>query len=155
MSLTIPASVLETARVAFEEAGAFGQEATGLLSGHRVADDDYIVRDLTIPDQRAGMPPSCWVEVTELGKRQLAAALGADELWIARIHSHPGEAFHSPTDDSNQVLTAEGSWSIVVPYFGLGLRRGISACAVLRLKRGRWHQLDEGSVARGIRVTGD
>lgn len=151
MTLTIPASVLDGARITFEEAGAWGREATGLFSGHCDGVNN-VVRALTVPDQIASQAPGCWVEVTDTGKLQLAAALRSDERWIARIHSHPAEAFHSPTDDANQALTAEGSWSIVVPYFGLGLRRGISACAVLQIVGGRWRQLTEIEIRSQIHV---
>lgn len=151
MTLTIPANVLDAARIAFEEAGAWGREATGLLSGN-CDGINHVVKALTVPDQVASQAPRCSVEVTETGKLQLAAALRPDERWIARIHSHPSEAFHSPTDDANQVLTAEGSWSIVVPYFGLGLRRGISACAVLQLVRGRWGPLSQTEMRSQIHV---
>lgn len=152
MTLTVPASVLEEARAVFEQEGMWGREVTGLLLGQIQGDDEHVIHRVVIPEQRASAAPSCWVEVTEVGKLQLAAALGPDQRWIARIHSHPGEAFHSPTDDANPVLTAEGSWSIVVPYFGLGLRRGISACAILRFSRGRWRRLTGEEIKDGIRV---
>lgn len=36
---------------------------------------------------------------------------------IAQIHSHPGEAYHSETDDAFPIVTKDGSVSIVVPDF--------------------------------------
>jgi hypothetical protein len=60
---------------------------------------------------------------------------------VSRIHSHPGLAFHSETDDRNPALTFDGAFSIVVPYFGLGLRHGLDSCAVYRLEAGRWNHL--------------
>jgi hypothetical protein len=60
------------------------------------------------------------------------------------VHSHPAGAFHSPADDANPVLSHEGAISVVVPYFGLGLRRGVAACAVYRLTAGRWRALPAG-----------
>jgi hypothetical protein len=106
--------------------------------GGRFQGADWRIERFLAPDQRAGQYPTSWVEVTRLGKQQLALGLEADERWLARIHSHPGRAFHSPTDDANPGLTAEGAVSIVVPYFGLGLRLGLEACAMFRLRRGRW-----------------
>jgi hypothetical protein len=64
---------------------------------------------------------------------QLAAVLGRGERYLVRAHSHPGNAFHSDTDDRNPALTFIGALSIVAPFFGLGLRHGLDACAVLRL----------------------
>jgi hypothetical protein len=108
-----------------------------MLAGS-VDGSDLLVERFFAPDQRAGEYPTCWVEVTSAGKRELALALGRDERWLARIHSHPFEAFHSTTDDANPGLTAEGAISIVVPYFGLGLRRGLDACALFQRRLGRW-----------------
>lgn len=137
MTLILPASILEEAREFFEAAGSNGQEGTAMLAG-RVEKGMHCATRIVIPQQRTGGRSGCWVEVTETGKLQLAASLGPAERWVARIHSHPGRAFHSPIDDANPVITAEGSWSIVAPYFGLGLRHGISGCAVLRIHGGRW-----------------
>ena len=75
----------------------------------------------------------------------LALALGHDELYVARIHSHPGDAFHFPADDANPVISFEGGLSIVVPFFGLGLRRGLDACAVYLFHEGQWVELEPGS----------
>lgn len=135
MTRTVPASVLNEIRQFMEDRGAQGLEATAMLAGTA----DGAITRVVIPDQigyrsAAGVA----VEVTGLGKRQLAGALALDERWHARIHSHPAEAFHSSTDDANQAVTAEGTLSIVVPFFGLGLRRGLGACAVFVLDSGRW-----------------
>jgi hypothetical protein len=130
--------VLDGVRAFMEDRGAHGLEATAMLAG---TTSGAITRAV-VPDQvgyrsRLGVA----VEVTPEGKRQLAGALALDERWHARIHSHPGDAFHSDTDDANPALTAQGSLSIVVPYFGLGLRRGIEACAVFVFDRGRWRAM--------------
>jgi hypothetical protein len=132
---TIRSSVLDAVRLFMEDRGAHGLEATAMLAGTTLG----AITRAVIPDQvgyrsRLGVA----VEVTPKGKRQLAGALALDERWHARIHSHPGDAFHSDTDDANPGLTAQGALSIVVPYFGLGLRRGIEACAVFVLDHGRW-----------------
>ena len=49
-------------------------------------------------------------------------------------------------DDANPVISFEGGLSIVVPYFGLGLRRGIDACAVYVFGNGSWCELEPGPV---------
>jgi hypothetical protein len=152
--LVLPASLLEEARAVFEAAGARGAEATAMLAG-LIGDNEQRATRLVVPDQRAGTRTGCWVEVTQRGKRELAAALSLQERYLARIHSHPDEAFLSPTDDANPGLTAEGAWSIVVPYFGLGLRRGVHDCAVYQRTSGRWRRLSAEQVARRIRVIDD
>jgi hypothetical protein len=148
--ITLPRAVLDDARLFMEDRGAEGLEGTGMLAGTTAG----AITRCVIPDQvghrtRLGVA----VEVTRAGKLQLAGALGPDERWIARIHSHPNEAFHSPTDDGNPAITAAGAISIVVPFFGLGLRRGLGACAVYRFRAGRWVQLTAGEIDGLIEVT--
>jgi hypothetical protein len=141
---TIAAAALATARAFFEQQGAYGFEGTAMLAG---TDADGITR-CVIPDQRPYRTRlGVAVEVTDKGKLELAAALALDERWLARIHSHPDEAFHSHTDDTNPVLTAEGSLSIVVAFFGLGLRRGLDACAVHVYRGGAWRTIASEDVA--------
>jgi len=131
----IVASALETARVFFEQQGAFGFEGTAMLAGTPSAG----ITRCVIPDQRPyRIGRGVGVEVTDKGKLELAAGVALDERWLARIHSHPDEAFHSPVDDTNPALTAMGSLSIVVPFFGLALRRGLEPCAVHVYSRGEW-----------------
>lgn len=151
MRLIIPPHALESARTFFEDAGSRGCEATGFFAGTEQATEHRVNRFFA-PDQRASSDPGCWVEVTETGKAQLASTLTLEERWLARIHSHPAQAFHSATDDANPALTNDGAWSIVVPFFGLGLRRGIAACAVYRRQHGRWHRIDLDEVARFLVV---
>jgi hypothetical protein len=137
----ITLDVLEQARQFFEERGSHGFEGTAMIA----AGPDRVGKRLVIPDQRAGAAPKCWVEVTAKGKLELAAQLGRDEIYVARIHSHPMDAFHSPTDDINPALTNHGALSIVAPFFGLGLRHGVDACAVYLLGREGWEYLEVGA----------
>jgi hypothetical protein len=139
---TIDATTLDNARRFFEERGASGCEGTAMLAATTGGPVDRLV----IPDQVAHPVPRCWVEVTTAGKLELAASLGIDERYVARIHSHPALAFHSPADNANPALTFEGALSIVVPFFGLGLRHGLDACAVLVLEGGTWVNLPSGRV---------
>ncbi len=37
-----------------------------------------------------------------------------------QVHSHPGEAFHSPTDDGYPVIHTPGFLSLVIPNFARG-----------------------------------
>lgn len=136
--LCVPRGVLEAARAFFEDQGSLGLEGTAMIAG---SDHPRLV----IPDQKAvrtGHGAS--VELTAKGLFDLATALTGSERFVARIHSHPAEAFHSPTDDRNPVITFDGALSIVVPFFGLGLRHGLDSCAVYLRTDGRWHSLHAG-----------
>lgn len=138
--LALPARVIEEARIFFEDRVACGLEGTAMI---KTGADTQLV----VPSQRPRRDP--WggvnVEVPREGQMELVRALGVGELYVARIHSHPGDGFHSAADDDNPVITFTGAISIVVPLFGLGLRRGLDACAVYRHLDGRWVELAAGA----------
>jgi hypothetical protein len=48
------------------------------------------------------------------------------------------------------VLTHNGALSVVVPYFGLGLRHGLNACAVFTYSAGTWQELPAGPTRDAI-----
>ena len=143
--IRIDPGALAEAREFFEERGAHGLEGTAMLAGSPA---ERRIGRLLIPDQEAIRTDhgGVAVEVTRRGKLQIAAGLEPGERWMSRIHSHPAEAFHSRADDENPVLGAEGSLSVVVPFFGLGLRRGLGACAVYMLRGGRWQRIEPGEL---------
>lgn len=137
--LVLTTKVLEGARIYFEDRGTFGLEGTAMIK----KGTDL---ELVIPRQNANRDAfgHVNVEVPREGQMELALALGPDDLYVARIHSHPGDAFHSAADDANPVISFEGAISIVVPFFGLGLRRGLDACAVYQFRDGTWVDLKAG-----------
>ena len=57
-----------------------------------------------------------------------------------QVHSHPGAAYHSETDDAYPIATLDGSLSIVLPFFG---RDGFGSTdvAVYRLGQDGWLEL--------------
>lgn len=138
-AIELPAELLNAAREFFEDCGSHGLEGTAMITGPNRP-------RLVIPDQHAVRSRlGVSVELTTQGQYDLVTALRDGEHYVARIHSHPGEAFHSPTDDNNPVITFAGALSIVVPYFGLGLRQGLESCAVYRYSNdGRWEALPPG-----------
>ncbi len=137
--LLLPVDLLAAARTFFEDCGTRGHEGTAMVkNGPRGP-------ALVVPDQRPWRGPTgaVSVEVTRRGQMQLALALSPDDLYIARIHSHPAEAFHSPADDANPVLTHEGALSIVVPSSVSGCALAWTrapCCAVRRVAGGRYQQ---------------
>lgn len=149
--LRLTKHALEEARMFFEDRGAHGCEGTALIAATvRVdAPGGVLVGDtVVIPSQEATPVPRASVTVTSAGDLEVVTALAPDQLYVARIHSHPALAFHSPTDDANPALTHEGAYSIVVPYFGLGLRAGLDVCAVFVREGHRWTELGAGTARR-------
>lgn len=137
--LVLTSGVLEDARTFFEDRGTLGLEGTAMIKAGASL-------DLVVPRQNARRDAygHVNVEVPREGQMDLALALGTDDLYVARIHSHPGDAFHSSADDANPVICFEGGLSIVVPFFGLGLRRGLDACAIYLFHDRQWIELEPG-----------
>lgn len=137
--LVLTLQVLQEARSFFEDRGTHGLEGTAMIKAGTGL-------DLVVPQQNAHRSAygHVNVEVPREGQMDLALALGPDDLYVARIHSHPGDAFHSSADDANPVISFEGGISIVVPFFGLGLRQGLDACAVYLFHDGAWVELKAG-----------
>jgi proteasome lid subunit RPN8/RPN11 len=54
--------------------------------------------------------------LTDLWKRLAASKQSVK----AQVHTHPGEAFHSATDDNWPIVSQEGFLSIVIPDFAAG-----------------------------------
>jgi hypothetical protein len=73
---------------------------------------------------------------------------------IAQIHSHPGRAYHSSTDDEFAVATTVGCFSLVVPDFATGSFE-IDRLASYRLDAsGTWREVPSSRAARTIVIEG-
>lgn len=73
---------------------------------------------------------------------------------IAQVHSHPGRAYHSETDDRYAIVTADGGLSLVVPNFGRA-PADPAAWAVYRLSRRQWCELATEERERLFAIRGD
>lgn len=67
---------------------------------------------------------------------------------LAQVHTHPGAAFHSPTDDAHPIVHQPGFISIVIPNFGKG-PIGLANAWVGQLNAdGRWLHLTHSQLLR-------
>jgi hypothetical protein len=58
-----------------------------------------------------------------------------------QVHTHPTEAFHSPTDDAFPIIHKPGFLSLVIPNFGLG-PIGFNEAFLTEIQPdGRWQQV--------------
>jgi len=84
---------------------------------------------------------------------ELISGLSAGVVVLARVHSHPHEAYHSEVDDGNALIAHHGAISIVVPNFAaepVHLQR----CSVNELRHGEgWIELDPGEVEERFAVS--
>ena len=58
-----------------------------------------------------------------------------------QVHTHPGEAFHSPTDDAFPIIHTTGFLSLVIPNFALG-QIGFEDAYLTEIQAdGRWREV--------------
>jgi len=82
------------------------------------------------------------VEIPQEALTALVAGLPDGVHLLARVHTHPGNAYHSTVDDGNMVIGHVGAVSVVVPDFAAGPPL-LESCSVNRLGAdGRWVELD-------------
>lgn len=118
--IILPESEIENVYKHLRDAGKRGFEGVALWSGNFLSEDTFEIRATIIPNQK-----------TYSGEDGLLYIVGEDELYrinlwlyekkqtlITQIHSHPGEAYHSKTDDAFPIIARMGGVSIVVPDFG-------------------------------------
>lgn len=77
------------------------------------------------------------------------------QILLAQIHTHPGRAFHSWTDDRWAISDSAGFFSIVVPCFArFGLTRLFGGGSVIHERKptGEWRQLPLKEVRRRFHV---
>lgn len=113
-SIHFPASLLQSVIDTLMDCGGGRNEcivyATAQLESPRMA-------DAFIHPHHASTPVSTTVESGELNRVW-------DELRetrrkiVMQVHSHPGGAFHSSTDDNFPIIHSVGFLSLVLPWFG-------------------------------------
>ena len=151
--IDVPRTVLDETRELLAELGSEGLESTvlwvGLVIGPQTAEVLAAVR----PRQVAYRSDhGLAVEVPQDALSELISALPEGVFVLARVHSHPGAAYHSELDDTNMLIAHEGAISIVVPDFA---RRPIdlTRCSVNELRHDRgWVELDGAAVRDRLHV---
>jgi proteasome lid subunit RPN8/RPN11 len=139
----VPLPLALEAHIHLQRAGDRGVEGFALWAGI-VEDRTADVRATYIPAQealRAEEGLVVFVDGAELHRLNMWLYYQGLTL-IAQLHSHPGEAYHSDTDDAFPIATAIGSLSLVIPDFACA-PFDLARCAVYRLSaRGMWTRLD-------------
>jgi len=136
--------------------GRRGFEGLVLWGGRLTPDGEYVEVVLAVaPRQKATR-----------GEEGVLVAVDGDELFrvngdfygrglllCAQVHSHPGQAYHSDTDDAFAIVTIAGGLSIVVPWYA---KDGFDTetSAVYRLSHsGDWVHVPPDLAANLITVT--
>lgn len=149
----IAAETIDLTREFLARRGRERLEATVLWLGRVIDDVTAEVLVPFAPDQVAyRSPDGVAVEVTAEGLSDLISQLPEGVFVLCRVHSHPGEAFHSDTDDQNMIIGHPGAISIVVPDFA---REAIELayCSVNELQPdGSWRELGADEVRERFEV---
>lgn len=114
----VPAAVLAESRELLALPGEEGLEAVVVWVGRRTTGELTEILLAHMPEQIA-FRSELGVAVTVLDEAvsELIAALPEGMFVPIRLHTHPGRAYHSSTDDENKLLSHVGAISIVVPDF--------------------------------------
>ncbi|HEY6183484.1 MAG TPA: Mov34/MPN/PAD-1 family protein [Terriglobales bacterium] len=114
-------------------------EGFALWVGNR-EERTFYVRETIIPAQQGhSCEDGVCVTVGPDELHRLNVQLYAQKMSIiAQLHSHPGSAYHSETDDSFPIATTVGCLSLVIPDFAC-FPFSLGRCAVYRLTaEGAW-----------------
>ncbi len=110
------------------------------------------VRRVTVPEQRAHRRG---FEIPLAERLEIIQELASSgETILAQLHTHPGRAFHSRTDDRLALPRHTGAISIVIANFALGWDGDLQNASVnLHLGAGRWRELSGAEVTNTFEVT--
>ena len=151
--IEVPRRVLDETRELLAELGDEGLESTVLWVGRVIGPQTAGVLGAVRPRQVAYRgEDGLAVEVPQDALSELISALPEGVFVLARVHSHPGAAYHSQLDDTNMLIAHEGAISIVVPDFArepIDLAR----CSVNELRHDKgWVELGAATVRERLRV---
>jgi hypothetical protein len=132
----VPLSLADAANEHLRRVGQEGYEGFALWTGRREG-PVFRVLETIIPAQR-GIRSEEGVCVRVDGDELFRLNVHLYERGyslIAQLHSHPGAAYHSDTDDAFPIATTSGALSLVIPDFAVH-PFSLDTCAVYRLLPG-------------------
>ena len=153
-TLCVPRDCVAEVHAHMRRVGRDGSEGLGLWVGRQ----DGVRFDVTravIPAQRHIRTGDGVCVVTDADElHRINVWLYRERLTlIAQIHSHPGRAYHSDTDDAYAIATTVGCFSLVVPDFAAA-PFDLARVATYRLDaRGTWKGLSAAQVRLAIMIT--
>lgn len=135
--LRVPTTVLRETFAELRRCGAARRECQVLWTGPWV--DPLAVTALVHPSHRAhgagfeldsSWLTTFWQELTRTGSGVRV-----------QIHTHPGRAFHSETDDAWPLIHTPGFLSLVIPHFATG-EVGFAGAYLTEIgEDGHWHEV--------------
>ncbi len=127
------------------------REEAALLAGYIVGKSTDLVTTVILPYTESNSD-GCTLPM-EITAKCFDAIRQTGQLVLAQVHTHPGRAWHSNTDDEWAFSDSPGLFSIVVPCFGrYGMQKIFtnSVAVYERLISGDWHPLAPSEIQRRI-----
>lgn len=145
--IRVPPIILEKTALHMGAFAAKGRECMVFWSGKLVGHNEADISSCICPKQRTS---SVTIEVPLRATARLHRLLATrQEFLFAQVHSHPGDAFHSATDDMYPITHKPGFISIVVPNFCTEGVIDLARCFVVEYVRcGKWRRLDPSEIER-------
>lgn len=131
----VTTEVLEFTIDRLAERGRQGLEAFVLWGGRRLGRGRLEISTAIYPEQQAyDTEEGLLVVVRDDALFVVNRSLNQrGEVLAAQVHTHPGEAYHSITDDALPIVTIVGGLSVVIPDF--------ASAATKSRDRWAWYQL--------------
>lgn len=149
--INVPSIIFKKTLSFLREYGLENKESLCLWIGED-KNEVFFIKEVIFPKQINNFT-SFWVSAEELDKINRDIYEKGLKL-IVQIHSHPGVAFHSSTDDEFSLVTTAGSFSIVIPYFGYISGNNFNRYAIYRLKSFRWVKLSKSEIESIFKIMG-
>lgn len=145
----IPSLVIDHTELMLRQYGASGEEGFGLWAGSLAGGDAY-VSTLVIP--RIDVVGRFHGVISDETTAAVFDELDhLDLVPVVEIHSHPREAFLSPTDAERPMVAVSGFLSVVVPSFGFADLADVRLWRVYEFHgRDNWVELDEAERRRRL-----
>lgn len=138
MALTLARGILAGTFGQFRDCGQGRDECVVYWTGRR--DAPGTVDGAVIPEHRAGPD---WYETDPEWLTSFFVELRCDGRTVrAQVHTHPGTASHSGTDDRYPLAPNPGFHSLVIPRFGTGPVRLNDAYLAVLGDDGTWAERD-------------
>ncbi len=152
----VPRWVLQDSRLLLAGPGAQGYEAVVLWLGSVLSPTEARVEHVYFPRQIAyRSDDGVAIEIPIEEWTELALRLPPGQFVLAKLHTHPGTAYHSETDAANPYLNHEGAVSITIPHFAHIPLDDLYSCSVNVLRQGRWIEISPSEVGATFTITED
>jgi hypothetical protein len=144
MTLRVAPGVLGTSFELLRRCGARVRECVVVWTGAQ-AEPDY-VDGVVQPKHTA---TACLYDIDDIWIGEFWQQLAAEGRTVrAQVHTHPGDAYHSPRDDVLSLVHLPGYLSLVIPRFARGPIGLEDSYLAVRREQGGWSQLDPATALR-------